>query len=365
MTPSVFDTTIRNFLDPVVPFLEDPSVTEILINGPSEIYVEREGRLEKTPAQFADETALQAAVRNIAQYVGKRIDELNPRLDARLPDGSRIHAVITPCARSGTTVAIRKFMRENFSLRDLIQGESLTTDAAKFLDVCIYLRKNIIISGGTGSGKTTVLSALASRVPANQRMIVIEDAAEIKISGGHAVFFETRPPDNQGKGEVTIRDLVNSAMRLRPDRIIVGEVRGPEALDLITAMNTGHNGSMSTTHANTPQETLTRLETLALMTGIELPIRALRSQIASAVQVIVQTSRMHDGSRKITHISEVIGTDEHGAVKVQDIYRYQVRGRTPEGKILGELLPTGNLPSFIDEIKSNRLPFQEEKFKAA
>src|SRR3990167_5125580 len=216
MTPSVFDTTIRNFIDPVVPFLEDPSVTEILINGPSEIYVEREGRLEKTPAQFADETALQAAVRNIAQYVGKRIDELNPRLDARLPDGSRIHAVITPCARSGTTVAIRKFMRENFSLRDLIQGESLTTDAAKFLDVCIYLRKNIIISGGTGSGKTTVLSALASRVPANQRMIVIEDAAEIKISGGHAVFFETRPPDNQGKGEVTIRDLLNSAMRLRP-----------------------------------------------------------------------------------------------------------------------------------------------------
>ncbi|MFC2075305.1 CpaF family protein [Bdellovibrionota bacterium] len=365
MVETVFSTTIRNFLEPILGYLEDPSVTEIMINGPDEVYIEREGKLEKTDAQFTDEGALQAAVRNIAQFVGKKVDEEHSRLDARLPDGSRIHAVIPPCARGGTTVAIRKFSAKPLSLRDLIKFGALSVDSAKFLDVCIYLRKNMIISGGTGSGKTTVLGSLASRVPGNQRIIVIEDASEIQIDKGHVVFFETRPPNNLGQGEVTIRDLVISAMRLRPDRIIVGEVRGPEALDLITAMNTGHNGSMGTTHANTPQETLNRLETLSLMTGIELPIRALRSQIASAVNIIVQTSRMNDGSRKITHISEVTGFDEHGTIQTQDIFRFMITGRTPEGKILGELRTTGAVPTFMGEIIANQLPFSEETFKAA
>ncbi|MEK7690880.1 MAG: ATPase, T2SS/T4P/T4SS family, partial [Bdellovibrionota bacterium] len=261
----VFEDSIETFLGPVTQYLADDTVSEVLINGPNEVFIERKGILEKTDAKFIDEQALQAAVRNIAQFVGRRVDEENPTLDARLPDGSRIHAVLPPCSRKGTTLSIRKFSKSSPTFLDLINKGSITKDGARFLDVCIYLAKNIIISGGTGSGKTTLLNVLGSRIAGNQRLLIIEDASELKIKTEHVVFFETKHADAEGKGAVTMRDLIRSALRLRPDRIVVGEVRGTEALDLITAMNTGHGGSMGTTHANTPYDALVRLETLALM----------------------------------------------------------------------------------------------------
>ncbi len=300
---SVFEDSIGTFLSPVMGYLNDETVSEVMINGPNEIFVERKGLIERTDAHFIDEQALQAAVRNIAQFVGRRIDEDNPTLDARLPDGSRICAVLPPCSRKGTTMSIRKFSKGNPTFVDLINRGSITKDAARFLDVCIFLAKNTIISGGTGSGKTTLLNVLGSRIPNNQRVLVIEDSSELKIQTDHVVFFETKHPDAMGNGAVTVRDLIRSALRLRPDRIVVGEVRGPEALDLITAMNTGHGGSMGTAHANTPYDALVRLETLAMMGDSNVPPAAIRRQIASAIHIVVQIKRLSDGSRKVTNIS--------------------------------------------------------------
>lgn len=360
---SVFEDSVATFLANIKPYLDDDSVSEVLVNGPSEIFVERRGKLERVDAKFKDEQALQAAVRNIAQFVGRRIDEENPTLDARLPDGSRVSAVLPPCSRKGTTLSIRKFQKGTPTFVDLIQRSSITKDAARFLDVAIYLAKNMIISGGTGSGKTTLLNVLGSRVPGNQRLIVIEDASELKIHTDHVVFFETKAPDAMGKGGITIRDLVRSALRLRPDRIIVGEVRGPEALDLITAMNTGHGGSMGTTHANTPYDGLVRLETLAMMGDTQVPPTAIRRQIAAAIHMVVQIKRMNDGSRKITNIAEVTPeVDEFGKYQLRDIFQFIQRGMTADGKIVGELVPTGELPSFMEEIEVNRLPYGREKF---
>ena len=359
----VFEDSVGTFLSPVKPYLDDDSVSEVLINGPNEVFVERKGLLERTPAKFLDEQALQAAVRNIAQFVGRRIDEDDPILDARLPDGSRVAAVFPPCSRKGTTLSIRKFSKGNPTFVDLINRGSISKDGARFLDVCIYLAKNIIISGGTGSGKTTLLNVLGSRIPGTQRLLIIEDSSELKINTDHVVFFETKHPDEMGKGAVSIRDLIKSALRLRPDRIVVGEVRGPEALDLITAMNTGHGGSMGTTHANTPYDGLVRLETLAMMGDTQVPIAAIRRQIASAIHLVVQIRRLQDGSRKVTHISEVIPeVDEQGRYQIQDIFRFIQRGKTAEGKIVGEFIPTGKLPSFMQEIEINRLPFPRDKF---
>lgn len=360
---SVFEDSIGTFLAPIVPFLNDDSVSEVMINGPQEIFIERKGLIEKTTATFRDEQSLMAAVRNIAQFVGRRIDEDHPVLDARLPDGSRICAVLPPCSRKGTTMSIRKFSKGNPTFVDMINRGSITKDAARFLDVCIFLAKNTIISGGTGSGKTTLLNVLGSRIPNNQRVLIIEDSSELKINTDHAVFFETKHGDEEGKGAVTIRDLIRAALRLRPDRIVVGEVRGPEALDLITAMNTGHGGSMGTAHANTPYDALVRLETLAMMGDSNVPPAAIRRQIASAISLVVQIKRMADGSRKVTHISEVIPeVDENGKYMVRDIYRFVQRGRTQDGKIVGELIPTGQLPTFMHEIETNRLPFTRDKF---
>ena len=359
----VFEDSVGTFLSPVKEYLADDAVSEVLINGPSEIFVERRGLLEKTPAKFLDEQALQAAVRNIAQFVGRRIDDENPILDARLPDGSRVAAVIPPCSRKGTTLSIRKFSKGNPSFVDLINRGSISKDGARFLDVCIYLAKNIIISGGTGSGKTTLLNVLGSRIPGTQRLLIIEDSSELKINTEHVVFFETKHADEMGKGGVSIRDLIKSALRLRPDRIVVGEVRGPEALDLITAMNTGHGGSMGTTHANTPYDALVRLETLAMMGDTQVPVAAIRRQIASAIHLVVQIKRMHDGTRKVTNITEVIPEiDESGRYQIQDIYKFVQRGKSSEGKIVGEFVPTGYIPSFMHEIELNRLPFGKEKF---
>jgi pilus assembly protein CpaF len=359
---SVFEHSVQVFLKPVLAFLKDDSVSEIMINGPDTIFIERGGKVFKTDAKFEDANSLMAAVRNIAQFVGRPIDDERPFLDARLPDGSRIHAVVPPVARNGTTVAIRKFSKTKLSLKDLIGKGALTTDAARFLDVCLYLKKNIIVSGGTGSGKTTLLGILASRCAPDQRIVVLEDSAELKVHNEHVVFFEARPADEYGKGQVTLRDLVKSSLRLRPDRVIVGEVRSGEALDLISSMNTGHSGSMGTVHSNNPKECLTRLETLALMTDAEVPVQAIRAQVAAAINIMVQLSRLSDGSRKITHISEGLGMDLQGNYLTNDVYLFEQTGRTPTGKIIGALNPTGNLPSFMREIEVNHLPFPKEMF---
>lgn len=360
---SVFETSVQVFLAPVLKYLKDESVTEVMINGPHTIFIERRGLVEKTDAKFEDESALMAAVRNISQFVGRPIDTERPFLDARLPDGSRIHAVVPPVARNGTTVAIRKFSKERLALKDLINRGALTNEAARFLDVCLYLKKNIIVSGGTGSGKTTILGILASRCLPNQRIVVLEDSAELKIHNEHVVFMEARPADEFGKGEVTLRDLVKSSLRLRPDRVIVGEVRSGEAMDLISSMNTGHSGSMGTVHSNNPRECLTRLETLALMNESEVPVQAVRAQVASAIQIVIQLSRMQDGSRKVTHISEGLGMDLQGNYQVNDIYLFEQTGRDKDGKILGEQKPTGNLPSFMREIEVNHLPLTRDMLK--
>ncbi len=362
---SVFEDSIATFLSPIVGFLADDSVSEVMINGPSEIFVERRGLIEKTDAKFRDEQSLMAAVRNIAQFVGRTIDEDHPVLDARLPDGSRICAVLPPCSRKGTTLSIRKFSKGNPSFVDLINRGSITKEAARFLDVCIFLAKNTIISGGTGSGKTTLLNVLGSRIPNSQRVLIVEDSSELKINTEHVVFFETKHGDEEGNGAVTIRDLIQAAIRLRPDRIVVGEVRGPEALDLISAMNTGHGGSMGTAHANTPYDALVRLETLAMMGDSNVPPAAIRRQIAAAIHLVVQIKRLGDGSRKVTHISEVIPeVDEFGRYMIRDLFRFIQRGRTPEGKIVGEFIAVGNVPTFMHEIETNRLPFTRAQFAA-
>jgi pilus assembly protein CpaF len=359
----IFEETVEGFLYPIKPYLDDDAVSEVLVNGPFEIFVERKGLLERVDAKFRDEQALQSAIRNIAQFVKRVIDDENPILDARLPDGSRVAAVLPPCSRKGTTLSIRKFSKGHPTFVDYINRGSISKDAARFLDVCIYLAKNIIISGGTGSGKTTLLNVLGSRIPGTQRLLIIEDSSELKIKTDHVVYFETKHANDQGVGEIKIRDLIRAALRLRPDRIVVGEVRGPEALDLITAMNTGHGGSMGTTHANTPYDALVRLETLAMMGDTQVPIAAVRRQIAAAIHLVTQIKRMDDGTRKITCISEVIPeVDEHGRYVIRDIFKFIQRGKTPEGKIVGEMIPTGYIPTFMEEIEVNRLPFPRAKF---
>lgn len=363
---SVFKDAIDQFLYPIKEHLEDPGVSEVMINGPKEIFVEKKGLVFKTESQFHNEEALVSAMRAIAQSVGRRIDKDNPRLDARLPDGSRIHVVLPPMAKNGTTVAIRKFSKEKLTLNDLISFGSLSKEAARFLDICIYLGKNIIVSGGTGSGKTTMLNVLGSRIPKTQRLIIIEDAAELQVKAEHVVNFETRKADaERGVTEVSIRDLVISAMRLRPDRIIVGEVRGEEALDLIQVMNTGHDGSMGTVHANNPVDACTRLETLCLMGDTKIPPDAVRKMVGSAMQIIVQCSRFHDGGRRTSHISEITGIDKNGNYISRDIFRWVQTGKDPEtGKYIGEMVPCNYIPTFFEDIIVNKLPFPKSNFLA-
>lgn len=305
--------SLRSLLSPVVDFLDDPSVSEIMINGPDEIFIERKGVLAKTGHCFQDGDALMAAVRGIAQFVGRHIDDFHPRLDARLPDGSRVHAIVPPAARGGAHLAIRKFSSKKLTCEDLVASGSLSAESLSYLRGCVEGQKNIIVAGGTGSGKTSMLNAFSGLIDARERIIVIEDSSELRLHQPHVVYLEAKPPDSEGKGRVTIQELFWSSMRLRPDRIVIGELRGAEALDLVQAMTSGHGGSMSTTHATYPDDTLRRIETMALMSDVQIPHAALREQVASAIQVIVQTSRFNDGRRGVTHICEVLGLAQGGS----------------------------------------------------
>lgn len=362
---SVFQDAIGNFLAPVGGLLEDPAVSEVMINGHQEVFVETRGKIERTDCRFKDEAALLAAARAIAQSVGRVIDEENPRLDARLPDGSRIAVVIPPMSKKGTAVSIRKFSKEKLGLKDLISFGTISQTAARFLDCCMHLGKNTIVSGGTGSGKTTMLNVLAGRMPKNQRLIVIEDSSELQIKADHVLPFEARRGNPKtGVKAVTIRDLLESSLRMRPDRIIVGEVRGPEAVDLLNAMATGHDGSMGTVHANSPTGACGRLETLCLMGETRIPPDAIRMMVGSTVQVVVQCARYHDGGRRVSHISEVLGAAPGGGYAVKDIFRWVQTGKDPgTGALMGEMLPCGYAPSFFGEFVANKLPFPKDRFR--
>ena len=345
------------FFAPVQEFLSDDDVSEIMINGPGQIYVERKGRLVLVPARFANEQSLQAAVMNVARSVGRFFDRDNPRLDARLPDGSRVHAVMPPLSRAGTIVAIRKFRREKLTIQQLVDFGSISPEGVQLLDAIVKLGKNLLVSGATSSGKTSVLNVLSALIPEGTRILVLEDASELQLQQAHKVCFETRKPDEYGKGEVTIRDLLHSALRLRPDRIVVGEIRGGEALDLLQAMNTGHDGSMSTIHANTARDSLMRLETCALLSGIEIPLAALREQVASAIHVVIQTARLHDGTRKITGVAEVLGLKDR-EYQLQDIFVFREEGMSPDGKIIGRHVFTNCQPTFLEAARQRGLhPF--------
>jgi pilus assembly protein CpaF len=341
------------FFAPVKEFLEDDDVSEIMINGPAQIYIERKGKTIHVPAKFPNDQALQAAVMNVARSVGRFFDKDNPRLDARLPDGSRVHACIPPLARVGTIVAIRKFRKEKLTVEQLISYGSITKEGARLLDVIVKIGRNLIVSGATSSGKTSVLNVLSALIPEHDRILVLEDASELQLQQTHKVCFETRKADEYGKGEVTIRDLLHSALRLRPDRIVVGEIRSGEALDLLQAMNTGHEGSMSTIHANTARDSLLRMETCALLSGIDIPLSALREQVGSAIHMVIQTARMHDGTRKITAITEVLGLTKDREYNLQDIYLFKNEGSDTEGKIKGHHVFTGYKPTFYQSAQQH------------
>lgn len=358
---SLFAESLRSFLHPIVPYLDDANISEVMINGPQEVWVEQSGRLYKTNAQFSEQGLL-AAARNLAQYVGRPLTEERPRMDARLPDGSRVHVVLPPIARKGTTIAIRKFSSAMLSMDQLVQYGSTSQESTRFLDAIVTCRKNMMVSGGTGSGKTTLLNCLSTYIPHEDRILTIEDSAELQLVQDHLVPLEARPPDEKGRGEVTMRDLLHSSLRLRPDRILIGEVRSGEAFDLLQAMNTGHAGSMTTIHANNPAESLSRMESLCMLAGFDLPLRAIRSQVAAALDMIVCTSRMQDGSRRITHISEVLPLDDKGDYRVRDIFIYTQTGRDEEGRVVGYMSPTGLAPTFLGYLVANGYSDLTEQF---
>ena len=335
------------FLAPVREYLEDDSVSEVLINGPQQVYIERRGKLEEVPAKFVSEAALRAAAANIAKSVGRMLDEMRPRLDARLPDGSRVHAVIPPLSRVGTVIAIRKFKKDTLTIDKMQEYGSLDDRTRKLIRALVLLHKNVIVSGATSSGKTSVLNALSSFIPEGERVLVIEDATELQLQQRHIVPFETRKADKNGQGEVTIRDLIRSALRLRPDRIVIGEIRGGEALDLLQALNTGHAGSMSTIHANSPIDCLSRIETCALLSGIDIPLVALRSQVASAIDAVVHTARLSDGSRKIVSVAEVEPLAQ-GEYRVRELVRWKTVSIAPDGRVVGHFEAV-TAPSFADQ----------------
>ncbi len=335
---------------PLQPLLEDDSITEIMVNGPYQVYIERKGKIYKTNIKFEDDEHVMRIIERIVAPLGRRVDESSPYVDARLPDGSRVNIVIPPIALNGPTITIRKFFRIPLTADDLVRLGSITPEALMYLEAAVKARLNILVAGGTGSGKTTLLNILSGFIPNDERIITIENAAELQLQQEHVVRLESRPPNIEGKGEITIRQLVINSLRMRPDRIIVGEVRGGEALDMLQAMNTGHEGSMTTLHSNSPRDALSRLETMCLMAGMDLPVRAIREQIASAIDVIVFTQRMRDGSRKVVSISEITGM-EGDVIQMMDIFVFEHSGYR-EGKVHGRLKPTGLRSKYMDRFRA-------------
>jgi pilus assembly protein CpaF len=349
-------------LGPLEAYLRDDSVTEIMVNSPSQVYVERQGRLQRAEKSFSSAQAVLGVIGRIVAPLGRHIDESSPLVDARLADGSRVNAIIPPLALKGPCITIRKFRRGLFSAANLIERGTLTPQMASFLESCVRMRRNVVISGGTGSGKTTLLNVLSSFIPGQERILTIEDAAELQLSQEHWVALEARPSNIEGKGQVGIRELVRNALRMRPDRIVIGECRGGEALDMLQAMNTGHDGSLTTLHANSPRDALSRLETMVLMSGMELPVRAIREQIASAVHLIVQQTRFADGTRRVAAISEVAGM-ELDVITLQDIFHFKQEGFDGEGRVLGRFLATGFVPRFYDDLQRRGLQVDMSIFR--
>lgn len=347
---------------PIDPFLHDQEITEIMVNGPKRIYTEIKGRIVKTSVTFRDDDHVRHTIEKIISPLGRRLDESSPMVDARLPDGSRVNAIIPPLAIDGPTLTIRKFAADPFTVEDLIGFGTLTTDIALFLKACVESRVNIIVSGGTGSGKTTTLNVLSSYIPRVERIITVEDAAELQLWQEHVVRLETRPPNLEGKGQVTTRDLVINCLRMRPDRIVVGEVRGGEALDMLQAMNTGHDGSITTGHSNSPRDILFRIETMVLMTGFDLPLRAIREQIATALNLIVHQDRFKDGTRKITNVTEITGM-EGDTISLQDIFVFEQKGVDEKGRVVGRHVPTGVVPKFIEKMETAGIHLPTQIFR--
>lgn len=352
----IYQQTIFEFLSPVRSFLLNPEVTEIMINGPNEIYIEQKGKLTRTDCRF-DPQELLSVIHNIAQFQGVTVDQFHPILEARLPDGSRVEAILPPAASEGPFVAIRRFSKDKLTVDKLIAFGSLTHDAAETLQILVECKQNIIVAGGTGSGKTSMLNAISSYIPKDERVVVIEDAKELQLQGNHVIQLEVQKPDARGRGRVTTADLFKATLRMRPDRIVVGEIRGGESLELIQAMTSGHGGCMSTVHATYPTDTLNRLETMALMSDVELPLFALRSQIVSAIDIIVQTSRLRDGSRCVTHITEVDKNLSEDGYVLRDIFIRKMTGATADGKILSQLVTCGTMPRCAEAVHDKGMRF--------
>jgi pilus assembly protein CpaF len=348
---------------PIDKLLKDDDISEVMCNGPKQIYIEKGGKLRLADVDFVDETHLRRIIDKIVAQVGRRIDESSPLCDARLPDGSRVNAVISPLSIGGPFLTIRKFSADPLRIDDLIRFGTLSVHAARFLQACVVGKLNVVVSGGTGTGKTTTLNVLSSFIPDDERIITVEDAKELQLHQDHVLSLETRPPNIEGKGEVTIRDLVKNTLRMRPDRIVVGECRSGEALDMLQAMNTGHDGSLTTLHANTPRDSLSRLETLVLMAGYDLPVRAIREQISSAVDLIVQLTRLRDGTRRITHITEVAGM-EGDIITLQDVFVFDyAAGVDEQGRFKGQLKPTGVRPKFAQKLADHGIRLGPEVFQ--
>ncbi len=337
---------------PIQPLLNDETVTEVMVNGPDKVYIEQKGKLKLSAITFANDEHVLKVIDRIIRPLGRRVDRKWPMVDARLPDGSRVNAIIPPCAIDGSTITIRKFSKNKLQVSDLIKFGSLTSEMAEFLEACVVSRLNVVVSGGTGSGKTTLLNVLSNFIPTDERIVTIEDSAELQLAQDHVVRLEAKPAEVDGSGRVAIRDLVINSLRMRPERVVIGECRGGETLDMLQAMNTGHDGSLTTLHANTPRDAIARMETMAMMAGMDLPVRVIREQIAAAVDVIVQQTRLDDGQRKISHITEVQGM-EGDVVVLQDIFALDIKGKTAEGKIMANLRPTGVRPRFTPRLESH------------
>jgi len=367
ISPLEKDAVVRILVDeilgygPIQPLLDDPGISEIMINGPRDVYVEQQGEVRKTPVVFRDEAHLRAVLEKMLAFTGRRVDETHPMVDARLPDGSRLNAILRPVALSGDSITIRKFSQEPLGLAQLVDMGTLAPFMAEFLEAAVRGKLNIVVSGGTGSGKTTTLNALSAYIGPTERIVTIEDAAELQLQQAHKVRLEARPANMEGRGEVTIRDLVRNALRMRPDRIIIGEVRGGEALDMLQAMNTGHEGSLTTVHANSPRDCLARVETMVLMAGMELPLAAIRTQVASAIDLIIHQARLLDGSRRILQITEVVGM-ENGVITTQDLFQFEQHGVDENGRVVGRFVANGIRSRHADKLRARGIDLPSQIF---